>query len=700
MALEFSAAIGRFGASAKQTLSNPGARGEPEDQLRAPLDQLLKDMAELVGIRRRDLAAVGETSLSDLKTRPDFAVTVRGALVGHVELKAPGKGADPRHFRDPHDRAQWVKLKSLPNLIYSDGNAFSLWQNGEIVGTVIALSGDILTAGGGLTAPHNLLGLFDAFLNWNPLPPRSARDLAHTSARLCRLLRDEVTEQLALGSHGLTILRDDWRKLLFPEATDERFADGYAQAVTFGLLMARAKGIPLSGGFDEVSKQLGQTDSLIGAALRLLTDDAQNQAALKTSLQTLLRVLDVVDWPTISKGDPEAWLYFYEEFLEVYDNRLRKLTGSYYTPPEVVGSMVRLVDELLRGPAFHLVAGLADPSVTIADPATGTGTFLLGILRRIADTVRRDEGEGAVGPAVQAAVERLIAFEMQLGPYAVAQLRLLAEIVELTGAPPAEPPRMFVTDTLGSPEDDGGWIPGILEPIARSRKDANKIKREQPITVVIGNPPYKEKAKGLGGWVEGQTPEAARSAPLSAWIAPPSWGVSAHSKHLRNLYVYFWRWATWKVFDHHPDHRTGVVCFITMQGFLAGKGFQRMRKYLRDTCDELWVIDCSPEGHQPDVSTRIFEGVQHPVCIVIASRSQGSSDRAAKVNFRSLGKGSRQQKFAELSGVALGGSGWTECPSGDREPFLPESAAAWSSFPAVEELFDYNGSGVMPGRTG
>jgi predicted helicase len=113
-----------------------------------------------------------------------------------------------------------------------------------------------------------------------------------------------------------------------------------------------------------------------------------------------------------------------------------KQTGSYYTPPEVVGAMVELVDEILRTSRFGLHAGLASPSVTLADPATGTGTFMLGVLRRIAETVRADEGEGAVKGSINAAVQRLVAFEMQLGPFAVAQLRILAEIVDLTGAPP------------------------------------------------------------------------------------------------------------------------------------------------------------------------------------------------------------------------------------------------------------------------
>ena len=56
-----------------------------------------------------------------------------------------------------------------------------------------------------------------------------------------------------------------------------------------------------------------------------------------------------MDWAAIGKGDPEAWLYFYEHFLEAYDKALRKQTGSYYTPPEVVTAMdTRRIPRMLR----------------------------------------------------------------------------------------------------------------------------------------------------------------------------------------------------------------------------------------------------------------------------------------------------------------------------------------------------------------
>ncbi len=668
--------------------------------MRGPFENLLGDLAELAGFKRNSVTAVGETALADIKTRPDYSVTVGGALAGFIEIKAPGKGADPRKFKDPHDRDQWERLRSLPNLIYTDGNAFSLWQNGELAESIVELDGDIETAGKKLKAPHDLIAIFQFFLLWKPIPPRSAKELAHVSARLSRLLRAEVTEQMALGSHALTELATSWRKLLFPDATDDRFADGYAQAVTFGLLMARAKDIPLSGGLLGVATELKKSNSLIGAALWLLTESAENQATLKTSLGTLTRVLDAVDWKKISKGRPDAWLYFYEDFLEIYDNDLRKLTGSYYTPPEVVSAMVRLVDDVLRSKRFLLPAGLASPQVTLSDPATGTGTFILGVLRKIAETVAADEGQGAVPAAIDDAIKRLIAFEIQLGPFAVAQLRILAEVVSLTGDVPKTPLRMFVTNTLGNPAQDKEWFGFAYAPIGDSRKEANRIKRDEPITVVIGNPPYKEKAKGRGGWIEGEDRKAEKTAPLADWMPPRDWGVGTHSKHLRNLYVYFWRWATRKAYDHGPGDKTGIVCYITVAGFLGGPGFQKTRDYLRRTCDDIWVIDCSPEGHQPEVATRIFQGVQQPVCIVLASRSvKNDPNTPAKVHFHALPAGHRTAKFKALDGLRLSAGSWIDCPTEWRAPFLPASSGAWATYPKLEEIFLDNSSGVMPGRT-
>jgi hypothetical protein len=196
----------------------------------------------------------------------------------------------------------------------------------------------------------------------------------------------------------------------------------------------------------------------------------------------------------------------------------------------------------------------------------------------------------------------LIGFELQVGPFAVAQLRLLAELTAIgVGTVPPDALRLYLTNTLGNPYLEEETLGSWYEPISESRRQANTIKRDEPILVVIGNPPYKEKSHGGGAWIESGSPGSNEDAALMDFIPPRDWGVGAHVKHLYNPYVYFWRWATWKVFDHHPMSDQGIVCFITVAGFLDGPGFEKMRDYLRRRADAIWIIDCSPEGHQPEV---------------------------------------------------------------------------------------------------
>ena len=159
---------------------------------------------------------------------------------------------------------------------------------------------------------------------------------------------------------------------------------------------------------------------------------------------------------------------------------------------------------------------------------------------------------------------------------------------------------------------------------------------------------------------------------MDLWSPPAEWGIGAHANHLKNLYVYFWRWATLKVFG--SGHReavggnkdgAGIICFITVAGFLNGPGFQKMREELRRDCAAIWVIDCSPEGHQPDVNTRIFQGVQQPVCIVLAARTPDKDrNTPATLKFMALPEGHREQvKFAALGRTVaeVGGlDGWPE----------------------------------------
>ncbi len=97
--LDLKKAISQFGADAKATLSNPVLTGEPEDQL-VSLDRLFDDLAILCGFPPRSVEAVGELLLSTLKTRPDFAITLRNVLVGYVEVETARQALTLAGIRD------------------------------------------------------------------------------------------------------------------------------------------------------------------------------------------------------------------------------------------------------------------------------------------------------------------------------------------------------------------------------------------------------------------------------------------------------------------------------------------------------------------------------------------------------------------------------------------------------------------------
>lgn len=677
--------------------------GEPEEQLRAPVEALIRGVAEALGIP--EIVLVGESAIGDLKVKPDYALIVDQLLVGHIEVKAPGKGADPRRFREAHDKEQWKRLSALPNILYTDGNEWGLYRQGEPIGGLVRLRGDVDQSGRDLSPDDAALAfLLSNFLGWEPVAPVSVRQLAETTARLCRLLRLEVLELIG-DSKGLRNLQADWRHLLYPEATDKQFAEQYAQTITFALLLARVEGIDLNVAepngetpdLSSIAKRLNTRHGLIGTALSLLTDQSVLDS-LATSVWALVRVLSVVDWDRLSDGDPDKWLLFYEDFLAAYDKDWRKKSGSYYTPVEVVDSMVRITDGLLRS-RLMIHQGFASSDVTVVDPACGTGTFLFRVIDRMAQSVKESEGLGAVGPRLRAAAKRLIGFELQTGPYSVAELRLSEEYRRRGADVPEEDLRLYVANTLDDPFVEVTRLGSVYEPIAQSRRNANRVKADEPVVVVIGNPPYKERSKGKGGWIESGD-ESATEPPLKDFLPPVEWDLSAHVKHLYNPYVYFWRWATWKVFDRHENSPHGIVSFVSASGFLGGPGFAKMRDYLRRTADAIWVIDMTPEGHQPDVPTRVFSGVQQPICIVVALKD-GTTDSGtpAPVRFRQLKAGLRSTKFKELSSLNPDDdSQWVLAPSEWKAPLTPKGSTSWSSWPALEDLIPWYGSGTMPGR--
>jgi hypothetical protein len=371
-------AVSVFGEECRQKLAGPGDR---EAAIRSPLESLLRKVGEHIGVQ-----AVFHDEVRDAqrRVRPDYGVSVAGSINGYIEVKAPSHVLDPAKFSG-HDREQWERQRDLPNLVYTNGTEWRLYRDGDLLAAPVSLAGGELNdAGLGLLAPVGFEWLLTDFLRWKPAPITSVAALVRAIAPMTRLLRGEVTDQLTAERRAIaagadkyaqpfTGLARDWRALLFPQASDATFADGYAQTVTFALLLARTEGIDVAGQpLHETGAALGHEHSLMGKALQLLTDDVASD--FKVTLDLLVRIVGAVDWPRVRRGR-DTYLQLYEHFLELYDNDLRKKSGSYYTPREIVQQMVRLAEEALVT-RLGKATGFRDPDVLTVDPAMGTGTYL------------------------------------------------------------------------------------------------------------------------------------------------------------------------------------------------------------------------------------------------------------------------------------------------------------------------------------
>lgn len=682
--------------------------GEPEDQLRSPFENFVADAARAFGWK---VVCTGETPLPGRLGRPDFAVHRNKLLAGYVEIKAPGTGADTRRFTG-HNRDQWKRFSAIPNILYLDGNEWALYRDGELVGKVIRLAGDIGTDDRGPATSGDALALerlLRDFLSWHPVIPMDRKgkvDLERFAALLAplfRMLRDDVTEALEDPSSPLIELARDWRQLLFPDASNEQFADAYAQTVGFALLLGRSEGAdPLT--LESAQGALATQHNLLSRALQVLTDPGA-RAEMTASLDLLLRIIASVP-PTSLTGPEDPWLYFYEDFLAAYDPKLRKDAGAYYTPIEVVRSQVRLIDELLVD-RLGKPLGFADSGVLTLDPAAGTGTYLLGIIEHALSRVEAEQGAGAVPGQAATLAANLHGFELMVGPYAVTELRVSRAIRDRGAELPKDGTHIYLTDTLENPGAEPLALPFFLKPIAEQHAKALNVKSKVPVIVCLGNPPYdRHEAAGegnqarTGGWIRWGDDRKGAGAILRDFLVPAiAAGHGARVHNLYNQYVYFWRWALWKVFEHETASGPGVVSFISASSYLEGDAFCGMREHLRRLCDEIWILDLGGEGRGTRKTDNVF-AIQTPVAIAIAFRSaKARKQEPAKVHYASLA-GSRDVKLAALAAITSFASvKWQDCPDAWQAPFRPAGKGEYFQWPLLTDLVPWQQSGVKAGRT-
>ena len=692
--------------------------GEEEAQLTTPVANLFAGVVEKSGLGTLQLVRETRTG----RTRPDFAALLtrdrKTMQKGFIELKAPSILTDTGTWGGRNAK-QWKRMSEEAEIVLvCNGRAARLYRDGHPQGAEAPLPYE---------EPENwdgqeLANLLRKFVELQPTPVTSIADLTKRLAVRTRDLRDRMewlldeavgeAQQEAKGSYAA------WRRHVYPDASQRDFADGVAQTIAYGMVLAALTPGDADADGDghlsvgEARAAIRDISPVLAAAFAPLLDKPVLREATEVEVGALETLISAIDPTRIATPDRrgDAWLRFYEDFLSVYDPQERREAGVYYTPVDAVAAMTAMTGHLLVE-RFNKRMGFGDASVVTLDPATGTGTFPLAAIDRAVSRAPAVRGQGGEKQAAKNLAKNMYAFELLPGPYAVAHLRLSQRLTELAGE--AIYANVVLTDTLEAPDESA--VPpsdffGDQQVLAAEQQRANRIKREQKVTVVIGNPPYRRvsgdlRGRGSGGWVlDGQVEGRETENSLFDDILDVAKAHTnfAHHASLYNLYVYFWRWALWKAFEAHGEG-PGIVTFITGSSWLTGPGFVGLRQHARELADEVWVLDLGGDNKGASPEENIF-AIETPVAIVTLVRD-GASKRssAAKVHYRRI-RGTSEGKLEALRELAEKKNPfdgiWDDASTDWIAPMVPVAGDdTWQDFPALTDLFPWQQPGCKFGRT-
>lgn len=632
--------------------------------------------------------------------------------------------------------------KSLDHIIFTDYLDFHLYENGEWVKNVrlAEVHGDKICLCKERIDDFN--ALIGHIATTKPAAITSAKRLAEQMAAKARILSSTINNAFRLAEENedayeankqLQAQLDAFRQVLINDLTPEGFADIYAQTVAYGMFAARlhdhtpndfsrqeaANLIPRTNPFlRNIFQQIAGYD--LDERIAWVVDDLVN-VFLATDVQKVMKNYT-------KKGmHHDPMIHFYEDFLTAYNPALRKSKGVWYTPQSVVQFIVRAVDEILKSD-FELAEGLADHSkfihevvneqyskgdrfkgkstkptikqemhrVQILDPATGTGTFLAEVVNQIYDKFQGMHGmwQGYVDEHL---LPRIHGFELLMASYAVAHLKL-DMLLEQTGFNHTDNKKrlkIYLTNSLEECHPDTGtlWVQWLSDEASA----ANRIKRDCPVMVMIGNPPYSGESQNKGEWIM-QLMEDYKKEPGGKT------GLKERNpKWINDDYVKFIRLAQYYI----ERNKCGVIGFINPHGFLDNPTFRGMRWNLLNAFDKIYTINLHGNNKKketcPDGSAdeNVFD-IQQGVSInLFVKTGEKKATELGKVYYYDL-YGKREDKYAFLENTPF-----TEVEYKELNPIAPmyffvpkdfELMEEYEKGVKINELFSLGSMGITTGR--
>lgn len=587
---------------------------------------------------------------------PDFRIWDGcSKVVGYIEAKVPG--ADLNQVEDTEQLERY--RSAFPNVILTDFFEYRLYKDGDLVEKV-SIGRSFVAQKLGETPPvekiEEFTNLFEAFLSHSVpqtlRPPSLAKELAKRTRFLEHIIEHELAEE---DNRELLGYYQAFQQYLIAGLNKKQFADLYAQTITYGLFAARSRHrgdepFTRSNAVTFIPRTIGILHDVFEfISYRELPEN------IRWVVDEISEVLDAADIHKIldryyeeGKGrDPV--IHFYETFLAEYDPGLREQRGVYYTPEPVVSYIVRSVHEILKED-FGKPLGLADSSVTVLDPAAGTLTFIAEAFKVAVNEYTEKYGEGGVKDLIKEhLLEHFFAFELMMAPYAIGHLKM-GFILEELGYHLSDDERfkLYLTNSLEMEDLEQTELPGMAS-LSEESKAAGKIKKDERVLVIIGNPPYSGNSFNNNKWIDDLLKKGYKHANGNeddGYYSVDGEPLGERNpKMLQDDYVKFIRFAQWKI----DQNGQGIVSMITNHGYLDNPTFRGMRESLMKSFDQISILDLhgnarkketAPDGGQDD---NVFD-IQQGVAINLMVKNRNSDLRINRSDLY----GTRSEKYSYL----------------------------------------------------
>lgn len=539
---------------------------------------------------------------------------------------------------------------------------------------------------------------------------RSAKTLALELAKRTKFLRDEIVrielaEEGRQGKRAILGFYEAFKKYLIGTLTEQTFADLYSQTITYGLFAARTRA-DNSFNRELAFKYIPKTIGILRDVFHFISlgEPPKQLEVIVDDIAEVLNVTDVNkilrDYYREGKGK-DPIVHFYETFLTAYDPSIREKRGVYYTPESVVGYIVRSINQILKT-HFNLSDGFASPQVTLLDPAGGTLTFPAEALKLAVQEYTDKYGAGGKTKFIRNQIlPNFYAFELMMASYAIGHLKMGFMFEEL-GYRLKDDERfnLYLTNTLEMEDLAQVDIPG-LSSLSEESHLAGKVKKEQPILVICGNPPYSGHSANQNAWTEKLLKEEIDGAQSYYQVDDKPLGEK-NPKWLQDDYVKFLRFAQWKI----QKAGFGIVGMITNHSYLDNPTFRGMRQSLMKTFNEIYILDLHGNSLKKETTSEggkdenVFD-IRQGVAIALFVKQKDKKGKGCKAFHKNL-YGLREEKYEWLENNDFQQKNYKSIQPESPYYFLTkrdtDKIKKYLNWKAVNEIFPVNSVGIVTSR--